>query len=126
MKFCPKCKTENKEQNKFCIKCGTMLPSSSIILDHLHTVILIFGIFGIISVMSAITGLNILFGKSIVHESDRITGIYFLIPIVVTFVIGYIIFKSTIKEQNLLPKPAIPLEQKATNLLKVESFMLVL
>ena len=28
MVFCPKCGTENKENSKFCVKCGAPLPQS--------------------------------------------------------------------------------------------------
>ena len=97
MKRCSKCGTENKDENIFCKKCGAELPST-MILDNLIVIIIFLALFGIFSVFCAITGFNMLTGRSIIHEQGRIYGVYFFIPIVITFIAGYITFKTAKKE----------------------------
>ena len=97
MKRCSKCGTENKEDDRFCKKCGAELPSTPL-LDNLIAISIFLALFGIFSVICAITGFNMITGRSTIHEEDNIYGVYFFIPVAITFIAGYIIFKTVEKE----------------------------
>lgn len=73
-------------------KCETVLS------DNVIVVISSLLFFGIFSILIAITGFNILVGNSIVQQQNKICGIYFFIPIIITFIAGYIAFKTMKKE----------------------------
>jgi uncharacterized protein (DUF983 family) len=84
--LCKKCLIENEDWRDVCKECGTPLADEGAPLAVLIAYVFLM----LLGILSAITGVNVLTGNSVVQ--NKATVIIFFAPLILAILLGYLLF----------------------------------